>query len=436
MFHFDDKEMAANLFAFDEHLGGEFDDLLVLRLENNSIVSLHDNLAQGTAQNIDVRNGKQTSSRHITSNAVVVGDNAWKGGDPVRRVQFSIEHADELLRNSARFEAIADAKFDDMPDTGLCELPLQDMTIKVGHVAYGNLSFKRPRQIGLRYEITFDEPRDLNSYMPAMLLVVQFISAALGHAFAPSDICISRLTSAEMIEAISGQRRYRDHRLFYVWPVKAPEETMWIGRAFAHARNDQDLAILVDCLRVWAERDGEWGGATTMMMGALSLQNVMSGERLLNACNWLEEIPGAASEMAVSDEDIAAIAEAAAAEADSRGHAEYKPRVAGIIRSQLKKESNAERFARLRQSVVERFGETIGVEIMPHLLAAMQYRGRVAHGHFHPANGDDFQAFAKSIYAMEALCYLLTIKDLPMSAEGAERAVRQRIVTDYLRYPG
>lgn len=102
----------------------------------------------------------------------------------------------------------------------------------------------------------------------------------------------------------------------------------------------------------------------------------------------------------------------------------------------MKKESNSERFVRLRQSIAERFGEAIGVDIIPHLLTAMQYRGRVAHGHFQPADDEDFQAFAKSIYAMEALCYLLTIKDLPMSAEGAERAIHQRIVTDYLRYPG
>lgn len=436
MFHVDDEEMVAELYAFDEYLGGRFDDRLVVRLETNGIASLNDNITNGTSQNIDVRNQKQAWSKRVTSNSVVLGEDVWEASDPVRRVQFSIAHADELLRHSERFDAIADAEFGDLPDTVLFELAVAGMTIKVWYPAQGNFSFKRPVKIGVRYQIEFDEPRDLKTYVPDMLTVVQFASAAIGHGFVPSDIRVSRLTSADYLAAVAAKTKYREHSLHYIWPVDAPKETLWIGRSFAYARTDEELGAFLACLRDWTERDAAWRGATNMMMGALALQNILSGERLLTACNWLEEIPGADSEMAVSDEDIAAIAAAAAAEAGKRGHADYEPRVAGVIRSQLKKESNAERFARLHASVSARFGDdALGADIVPHLLKAMQYRGRVAHGHFQPADGEEFQAFTKSIYAMEALCYLLTIKDLPISDEGMRRALRQRIVLDYQRYP-
>lgn len=437
MFYVDEETMAVDLYAFDERLGGQFDDLLVLRLTNNNIVSLHNNITGGPAQNLDLRHGKQVTSRHVTSNAVVLGDDAWEADHRVRRVQFSIEHADDLLRHSMRFDAVADAEFPDLPDTDLIDLALEGMTIKAWYSAASDPGFKRPTKIGVRYQIEFEEPRDLKSYVAGMLLVVQFVSAALGHNFVPSDIRISRLSSADLLTSISGQKRYRYHRLHYIWPVEPPRRSLWIGRSFAHALSDEDMAILVDCLRCWAERDAEWRSATNMMMAALARQTVMSGERLLSACSWLEEIPGADSEMAVSDEDIAAIAAAAAAEAEKRGHGSYKSRVAGVIRSQLKKESNAERFNRLYGTICARFGENVlGDEIVAHLLRAMQYRGRVAHGHFEPEDGDDFEMFIKSIYALEAFCYLLTIRDLPMSAEGAKRALRQRLVSDYQRYPG
>ena len=207
---------------------------------------------------------------------------------------------------------------------------------------------------------------------------------------------------------------------------------MWVGHAFAHVRNDEHLTEFLNCLRQWVERDDAWSAATNLMMGAFRLQSTMSGERLLNACKWLEEIPGADSEMAVSDEDINAIALVAAAEAEKRGHKEYGPRIAGVIRGQLKKESNAERFVRLHKEICARYGDNaLPVDAIPHLLKAMQYRGRVAHGHYEHEDEADYQAFAKSVYAMEAICYLLTIKDLPISDEGAKRAAGQPIVANY-----
>lgn len=438
MFHVDDQELVAELFAFDQYLGGDFDNLLIVRLENNSIASLHNNIAHGPARSYDITNARETCSWRVVSNAVVVGESAWEGDAPIHRVHFAIDHAEELLRHSDRYDAMADAEIGgEMPDPLLFELRVHDLTVRVRYTASGNLSAKRPTRVGIRYELEFDTPRDLKTYLADMGVLVQFVSAALGFRFSPSDIRISSLTSAAYLEAVKARKGYKAHRLHYIWPVEAPKRSLWVGRAPVHARDDAELAALIACLQEWIERDPAWRGATTLMMGALALQDTLSGERLLNACSWLEEIPGADSEIIASEEDIAAIADAAAAVAEKRGLADYRTRVAGVIRGQLKKESNAERFARLQGALRERFGsEAPGDDIVPHLLKAMQFRGQAAHGHFEPVNDADFQAFSKAIYAMEALCYLLTIKDLPMPDDGVIRATRQHIVTNYLRYPG
>lgn len=432
MFHIDDDDIVAQLFVFDEPLVSLFDDLLVVRLEDNRIASLHNNITNGPTSHYQNIKGVRSSSTRVLSNIVVVGEDPWQPGDPIRRVEFSIEHAEDLLHHSDKFDAIADAEFGDMPEVTLFRMPVDGMTIKVWYPATGFMRFKRPTEIGVRYGIEFDEPRDLNTYIKDVLRVVRFVSAAMGHQFVPSGIRISRLTLAEFTAAVEARSGYEDHGVHYIWPVEAPERSLWVGKAFAHVRDDAHLAEFLECLRCWIERDAAWNAATNIMMNAFKLQTTMSGERLLNACTWLEEIPGADSEMAVSDEDIAAIAAVAAAEAEKRGHRDYVSRIAGVIRGQLKKESNAERFARLRNAIADRYGDKVLPDtVIPHLKTAMEYRGRIAHGHFEPDDEADYQAFAKSVYAMEALCYLLTIKDLPISEEGAKRAAGQQIARNF-----
>ncbi len=429
--------MAVELYAFDErHLSGDFDHLLVLRLENNTIVSLHNNVAGSAGINhMDLVKRRWTSRRHILSNVVITGDDAWLQSDTVRRISFSIEHAEELLRYSHKFQAVVEAELGDVLDTTLFVLSAAGMTVKAWYPASSDLTFKRATHITVRYGIEFDEPRDLTSYMPEMLRLVQFVSAAMGHRFTPSNIHLSRLSDTEQLAAVDAGTGYREHKVHYIWASDAPKSNIWIGNSFAHVRDETELAAFQDCLKAWLERDSAWRSAANMMMGSLALQRVMSGDRLMTACRWLENIPGADSEMAVSDDDIDAIARVASAEAENRGHKDYQSRIAGVIRSQLKKESNSERFTRLHHSICHKFGnDALEPDIITNLLRAMQFRGRIAHGDFEPDNEAEYRSFARSVYVMEAMCYLLTIRDLPMSLEGIQRAKGQQIVANFRQF--
>lgn len=195
------------------------------------------------------------------------------------------------------------------------------------------------------------------------------------------------------------------------------------------------MASFVDCLRAWIHRYDTWKNATNLMMDAFKLRSMISPERLLTACKWLEEIPGAASEVSVSADHIEEIASAAAAKADQLGYTAFKARVAGVIKGQLKKETNEQRFTRLVPMVQKRFGRTIfGDMIVDDVLKAMKFRAKVAHGHFTPSDDSEYAQFVKCICAMEALCYLLTISGLPMKPAGAKRASGIDIVTNHRHY--
>lgn len=436
MFHIDDDDMLIQLFAFDdERLTERFDDLLIVRLEDNRILSAHNNITSGPSSNMHIERGVQSASTRVTSNIVVIGEDAWQITDPIRRVQFSIDHADELLLNPEKFDAIADAEFGHLPEVTLFELTVDGMTVKVWYPASGGLRFKRPTEIGVRYEIEFETPRNLNTYLNDVLRIVRFVSTARGHRLAPSDIRISRLSTTEFLAAAEARSGYHDHGVSYLWPVDPPKGHLRSGRAFVHVRDAGALEEFLACLRRWIKRDDIWHAASSLMMGAFKLQQTISGERLLNACTWLEEIPGANSALAASEEDIEAIAAVAGAEAERRGLKDYRPRIAGVIRGQLKKESNAKRFERLRRDVVARFGAAaLAEDIVKHLLSAMKYRASVAHGLYEPEDETDFQAFSHAIYSLEAICFLLTIKDLPFSGEGVRSASQQQIVVNHRQH--
>lgn len=437
IFTFHANEMTVELYAFDEiHIGVNLEDVLVLRLANNSILSLHNNIrAGGTVSHVDIDNERQTKCLRVLANVVIAGDSPWPHGKPVRRVSFSMEHSDELLRYSDKYDAIVEAELGNMPETTLFAVEADGMIFKACYSVSGSLSLK-PTHIGVRYGIDFHEPRYLHSYMPELQRLMHFVSAALGHPFTPSDIEFSSLTDAEYEAAVAARKGYEAHKVHYVWPSNPPQDSLWIGHSFAHVRGETELAAFLECLHAWVSRDQTWRSANNLMMGSLVLQDTLSGERLLNACRWLEEIPGANSETAVSDEDIDAIASVASIEAERRGHLDYKARIAGVIRGQLKKENNRERFTRLYRTIYETFGDSaLNESVIDYLLKAMQFRGEVAHRHFVPSDEAEHRSFQKSIYAIEALCYLLTIRDLPMSDGGRQRAIKQQIVANYFQCP-
>ncbi len=161
---------------------------------------------------------------------------------------------------------------------------------------------------------------------------MRFVSTLMNFHFVPSEIRLSRLSDADVVKAIKDCTTYPgDHDVYYLRSGETPGRSLWVGHSFAHARNDRELAALVKALTVWIERNAKWRNATILMTHAFSLERTMSAERLLTACKWLEEIPGASSAAVLSEPDIDRIASVAAAEAKRLGHnSDCQQRIASV----------------------------------------------------------------------------------------------------------
>jgi dTDP-4-dehydrorhamnose 3,5-epimerase-like enzyme len=84
------------------------------------------------------------------------------------------------------------------------------------------------------------------------------------------------------------------------------------------------------------------------------------------------------------------------------------------------------------KGVNDRFGkEVVGIEIVEHLRRALKLRGQAAHGHLSPEDDQEYRAFAKATYAMEALCFLLMVQDLPIDEQGLERMWGNPLLQNY-----
>lgn len=196
IFRIDESSMEAKLHSFDEHFFLN-QSSVVLRLEDNSFVTLHDIYTGGEPSSH--QSGKplllKSYSCRIAANVAIIGKDAWNETDPIRRVDFNIAHTDELLRHKKKFNAVADAEFGKHPDPMIFEFKLAGIKVSAYYMASGNFDFKRATNISLRYSIEFDEPATMRTYLHWVECIVQFVSAAMGIALCPlaskSRVCAS-----------------------------------------------------------------------------------------------------------------------------------------------------------------------------------------------------------------------------------------------------
>jgi hypothetical protein len=295
------------------------------------------------------------------------------------------------------------------------------------------MEFDAPKELWPSFAIEFEEPRSIRDYILYVSDYVGFLSFCFGVNLKPSAIRIDRLSFTQMMEAIEKHEYPGDHEVHYVWPeAEIDNRDLWVGGSPVRSWDDKELASFRECLVAWMNRAAAWRRPGALMITSFGLKNVVSSERLLNACRWLEDIPVAKAQPVLSPSDTDAIAATAAAKAQELGHGPaIAERIAGAIRW-IRAETAEQQFKRLIGTVEAKFG--IGVlppEAVDHLKRAISFRGKSAHGHFNPESDAEFRAFSKSTQAMEALCYLLTALELPIGEDGLNRIGSNSVLRDY-----
>lgn len=424
-------EIRVDLYSYTDPFQINVDQPIYLLAETGDIISLHANIDSSSGS---VSGQGPTIYHHgFISNVAVVGHDRWTDTDKVKYVSFTVEHAMELLRHKDKVKAIGSTRHPEEENFTILKEAASGLTLSAHYSAIYEIGFNAPKELWPVFVIEFDEPKSILDYIEHVLYYVDFLSFCLGVKLKPDKINIDRLSHDEMMAAAAARAYRGHHKVQYVWPEeKIESRDLWVGGSPVRAWDENELNTLRACLVAWINRAESWKKPYVMMTTSFALKSVISAERLINACRWFEDIPITQSQNALSDEHIEAIAAAATQKAEELGHAPIiRKRIEGSIR-RLKAESSKERFTRLVAKIEEKFGKGILPEnAVMHLKRAIEFRGKTAHGHFNPKSDEELSAFCTSIRAMEALCYLLTALDLPISAEGLKRVRSNPVVRDY-----
>jgi len=429
--HLSEDEIRVRLYSYSDAFHLESEEPVYLVAESGQVVSFHENIdgGQGTTGHYDGTVYHQA----IIGNVAVVGSDRWTRADGVKRVSFAVKHTMGLLRHQKKMKAIGKEKFPSEETLTIFEGVANGMVLRAWYSATYGMEFDTPEEVWPTFEIEFNEPRSVHDFVVEVVNYVSFLSFCFGVKFKPHDIRIDRLSLSEVSAQVEARTYKGQHEVHYVWPeTEIDVNDLWVGGSPVRAWDDEELSALCASLVAWMDRAESWRSSYILMVASFGFKTVVSAERLINACRWLEEVPNAGSKDALLQKDIESIVAAASAKAVEFGYRpEILERIATSI-ARIKEETAAQRFARLLGMVEEKFGKNVLPEnAITHLRRAIQFRGRVAHGHFNPKSEEEFRAFTKSIRAVEALCYLLTALDLPISQQGKERIRANLLIRDY-----
>lgn len=434
-FKLDQDGIITSIHSYEGQFFIRSEEPIILLTEKNVIVSLHSNITTLPSSNFLNEPLRTIYRQTINSNIAVIGRDGWTTTDKVKRVNFRVKHTEELLRHQAKIKRLVEDRVPNKDHFSLYSEFVNGITMRAGYTVSYSKGPNTGGSINPLFELDFKEGETLQNYTSLVDCCVQFLSFSLGIRLKPSDIRISRHAHDEILVTLGKLPSHPDHQVHYVWPRdEINSDDIRVRGSPVSAWDDEELSSLRQCIVSWVERFTQWRNAYALMMSSLALRSEISANRLITACKWFEQIPLTRSENSIDEEHISVIASAAAQKANELG---YKPEITQRIVGSLKvirRESDKERFSRLVKLVRQRFGYSIFPENgVLHLRRAIKFRGKTAHGHFHPADKTELRAFIKATYAMEAICYLLTALELPIQEEGLKRVQYNPVVDNYLR---
>jgi ApeA N-terminal domain 1 len=207
------------------------------------------------------------------------------------------------MHHDGKVKAIGRSQIPDEAHLTIFEDAAEGMSLRAWYGATYGMDFHAPKELWPYFEIEFDEPRSIQNYIVHVSDYVDFLSFCFGVKFKPSAISNDRLSLAEMRAALENRRYPGDHEVHYVWPeADINKRDLWVGGSPVRSWDDQELGALRKCLIAWMNRATTWRKSYALMMMSFGLKNVVSSERLINACRWLEEISDAKPQYVLSDE--------------------------------------------------------------------------------------------------------------------------------------
>ncbi|MGX9856808.1 hypothetical protein ACR03S_15395 [Limimaricola variabilis] len=263
---------------------------------------------------------------------------------------------------------------------------------------------------GTVIKISFDKPIKVSEIYAEILLIRSFLSMVSGCAIGLRDIYFYRARS----DALSNISDLVENRFLWLnsFPVDNVSELRHIPLLRVGGNSEREN--FSNCLASWYIRGDKWIGA---MMGALRRlgDDTYSGERLVRACSWLEDIPIAKPTKVMATGDVGRLKQIVSDGLPSE-FSHLSERIGGLIGA-VANESHRERVSRLFPYVARAGLYDSKDEFVRDVVEGLRRRGKFAHGHKPLSKSSEFSDLVRQIDAVETLCYCIMFFSLPLSGD-------------------
>lgn len=429
-------DIGLELYNYDNYFDLDNINPIYVRTEYNNYVSLFGVATAGIGTRYGDHEDETLTvyTNELDANIALVGEHKWTSDQKIKVSKFSLPYFKETIEDTSEYKKIASI------DRKTWVKP-QIFSISAGSILIRsscNLSWHRfddyPTRVEPYLEIEFPKGIELDELYETNRYLSSFLSLVLGYPVLPKDVTVNDLTQAGLVRAVNKGGKLRGYfKVFYRLIQKQPPEIRREPRQVLFY-GKQKIYDVKQCLKAWMLRQKEWMTSSELMLESLYYSNEISADRLLTACRWFEELPVTGSEQVISNADANKIADAATAKAEELGYSNsINRRVKGSV-SQLKSETHNERFVRLCGMITAKFDETlIDEQFLTDLGYAIKYRGLAAHGLFKFDDHQKSHNAYRGMLAMEILCTLLTLLNLPISEKSVKNFVLDDRIQKYRR---
>jgi hypothetical protein len=425
-----DGDIRLSLVRFDKFFHVADEPHLIGRTEENWTASLYDLVPGGSGQR--GHTGLTTYYQTMLVNTALIGWEPWLAEYRTRRTVFRVPGADYLMRHCPTFDSIANNKFGEEKEHMAVDVAVMGGRVRIYYNSSGSMDSDYAKEVWPVVELEFDELQPLEEMRRRVITFLRFLSSLSSDVFKAGEQIVSRLSHEEWVKEVHKRNNPPDFSVYYYEGRKrAPVTDARIHRSYALLHDDDEKKAFVDCLVEWFARNDKWEGATSAMMDAFALDDVMSPTRLLNATKWIESTPGTSAKQAMEEGDVVALSSLLSRHAIRLGYGKLLGRLKNSLR-RIAEEQNADRFVRLVAELRATFGaKVVGDDLAAWVSEAFTLRGKAAHRPIIRQTDEEYELFAKAVYAAECFAYLMLIRELPMCERGRERATSSPMVEYY-----
>lgn len=349
--------------------------------------------------------------QRIVANLAIAGVTEWRLGDKARSVTFRMGAGCDFLWPTDRAREIAQVSIDAMPDR----------TVFISDVAGGRISMELAlEEDPLRNKWTptepwltlhFDDGAEPDECIARVYYLVSMFSLLTWRDLQVEEIAL-RHTSAQPNTpmhrvVLAGTERTSVARSGKLVPISADSEV---------ARE-----ALKAALRIWLDRQSVWDSATGLMLAALRRFRNVSAERALDACRWHEVLesvaPDSKGKAPAGMEEVVAAALKVAQEKELTPYLDW---INSLLRG-VKGVPRRDRFKHLTERINAHFDTALfDEEAVTMIMRAYKARNKTGHGAMGPLADRDAQQLWADTMALESLCALRMLTDLPIPPEGLQ----------------